>query len=171
MRMRRGQVIIEAMIALGVLTIGFLGVVTLLSRSLSLNRVVADDYAATYLAAEGIEVVKNLIDANTIQGRPWGTDLSDGDYELEYDTTFSASAPLGYNPNALVAYVGRAIRVDPATKIYSYRGSSPTSFTRRIRIANVTADEVQVNAIVRWTARGGANSEINLEDHFFRWRP
>ncbi|MDO8574081.1 MAG: hypothetical protein Q7R86_00440, partial [bacterium] len=65
---RSGQTIVEAIIALGVLTIGFSGIITLLNRSLSLNQLVTDQNIATYLATEGIEVTKNLVDAAVIQG-------------------------------------------------------------------------------------------------------
>src|SRR6185369_4698812 len=59
---RSGQSLIEAIIAITLLTIGFLGIARLLSQSLFFTKVVSDQTTATYLAAEGIEIVKNLID-------------------------------------------------------------------------------------------------------------
>ena len=41
---------------------------SLLSNSIALNRVVNDQFIANYLAMEGIEVVKNIVDGNIIQG-------------------------------------------------------------------------------------------------------
>ena len=51
-----GQVLIEAMVAISIVTVGLLGIFSVLSRSLSLNRTVADNYVAANLAAEGIEI-------------------------------------------------------------------------------------------------------------------
>ena len=68
---KRGYMLVELMVSISLLVVGFLGFLGLLSRSLSLNRVVADQFIANYLAMEGIEITKNLIDSNIIQGSPW----------------------------------------------------------------------------------------------------
>lgn len=157
---RRGQVIVEAIVALSVLVVGFLGAFALLSRALYLNRVIADNYTATYLASEGIEVVKNLVDHNFLAGQPWNEGFSDGDFKVEYSTD---STPLQL-------YIGNTLRFDPLTNFYSYSGSEPTKFTRRIRITLVSIDEMKVASIVDWST-GLAQSSVNLEDRFFNWRP
>src|SRR5688572_13216996 len=93
---RDGQTIVEAMVAVSLLVVGFLGMITLINRSIGLNRVVSDNYTATYLAAEGIEVVKNLLDRNFIAGSPWFTGFescaapSMCNWEVQYDTTWDA---------------------------------------------------------------------------------
>src|SRR3989338_4130432 len=69
----RGQLLIESMIAITIVVVGILAVFTLLSESQSLNRVVADRYIGTYLASEGLELIKNLIDKNYIQQLPWNS--------------------------------------------------------------------------------------------------
>ena len=60
---RRGQTLVEALVALSILTTGFFGIVSLLTKSFQLNRTTMNDTQATYLAAEGIEIAKNLIDS------------------------------------------------------------------------------------------------------------
>ena len=65
---RRGQSIIEAMVAISILTTGFLGIFALLSKSFFLSRVVADETTATYLASEGMEITKNIIDHDVYTG-------------------------------------------------------------------------------------------------------
>ena len=59
---RGGQSLIEVMVAVTALTVSFLGISSLLSQSLALNRVISNEATATYLASEGIEIAKNLID-------------------------------------------------------------------------------------------------------------
>jgi type II secretory pathway pseudopilin PulG len=155
---RRGQALIESIVALSVLTVGLLGIIALLSQSIGLNRSVSDNYAATYLAAEGIEVVKNIIDANQIQGRAWNYGLNDGTYEVQYDST------------ALAADQGRFLRYDPAANLYGYGPGNPTTFKRGVTITRISDDELRVVSRVTWTTRGAGSFEIVLEDHFFRWR-
>ncbi|KKW47353.1 MAG: hypothetical protein A2128_02230 [Candidatus Liptonbacteria bacterium GWC1_60_9] len=156
---RGGQLLIEAMIAISIITVGIVGVLALLSRSLTLNRVVADQYTATYLAAEGIEVVKNIIDANIVNVRPWNQGLTDGAYEVDFQSV------------ALTPDQGRQVQFDAATGRFGYQGGAPTNYRRRIQIALVSADEVRVNSVVDWTTHGGGTFSLDTEDHFFNWRP
>ncbi|SRR6266481_5933936 len=160
---RRGQTIVEGMVAVTVLVTGFLGVVTLLVTSLGINRTVTDNYQGGFLASEGVEIIKNIIDANIIAGRAWNANLPDGDYEVQYDTTADLAPP--------PAYSGRKLAFDPRTHLYSYAGAQSMPFTRRIRITNLPGGlEMQVNSIVTVTSRG-EQLDINVEDHFFHWRP
>jgi type II secretory pathway pseudopilin PulG len=156
---KRGQTLIEALVALSLLTVGFLSVFALLGRSLSSSKASAVSYAATYLAAEGVEVVRNRIDANGIQKIAWNSGLSTpGDYEIEY------------NGNSLLANQDRFLKYDPATNVYSYGGSISTPFKRMIRVTPVGSNEIVINSIVSWTSQGGGNFSVNLQDNFLKWR-
>lgn len=155
-----GQIIVEVLVAVSVLTIGFLGVITLLSRALSLNRVVSDNYTATYLAAEGIELAKNIIDGNAATFG-WGAGANQGAYEIDvYSTALAASAE------------DRPLLFDPAARLYSYRSGIPTSFMRKVTVTPIEdgTAEIQVNSEVAWVTRGGGRSRVNVEDHFFNWK-
>lgn len=156
---REGQVLVESMVAVSILVVGFLGMFSLLSRSLSLNRLVADSQTATYLAAEGIEVARNLVDSNVIQGKAWkaGGFAVPGSYEVEYNSTF------------LMPDESRSFFFNPSTLRYSYAGGNPTSFKRKIMISASGPNEIEVNSIVSWTTLGGGSFQLNLEDHFMNW--
>lgn len=158
---RRGQTIVEAIVAVSTLLTGFLGIFTLLGTSLHNSRIVSDNTAATYLAAEGIEVVKNILDHNVIMGASWSSGFSPGDFEDDYTST------------VLSPYVGtgRNLSFNTATNLYGYGGGdTQTTFKRRIRIAFYGSDEIGINSIVSWTT-GRTQSSVNLEDHFLNWRP
>ncbi len=161
---RRGQALVEVLVAVSILTVGFLGIVTLLSRALALNRVVSDSYTGTYLAAEGIEITKNIIDAGVRSGRGWGSGISENPngFEVDMDSTTLLPAAIELRP----------LLFDPATAEFSYSGKNETPFHRKIMIKLIQGgqQEIQVNSIVTWTTRGGGESTINLEDHFFNWR-
>lgn len=164
---------VEALVAISVLVVGFLGIASLLSNSLSLNRVVSDNYRANYLAMEGIELVKNLIDANYIQKCAWNSGFKDGQfYEVSYDSILQGQGQGNCPGNALRNYnSNRYLSFDPATGLYSYGGSAPTPFQRRIKITFLTPSSTAVSSEVRWTTRGGGNYSIDLEDVFWNWRP
>ena len=155
----KGQLLIESMIGISIFVVGLLGVLTLLSRSISVNRVISDQFIGNYLAAEGIEITKNIIDANIIKGNPWNQGFSGGDFEADY------------NSMILDSNQTRRILFDSANNFYSYDSGNPTSFIRTVKIQLVGSDEIKINSLVKWSTRGGGNFEVNLEDHFFNWRP
>ncbi|MEK9183982.1 MAG: hypothetical protein AAB890_02830 [Patescibacteria group bacterium] len=155
----KGYLLIESIIAITLVTVGLLGIFSLLSRSLSLNRVVSDRVKAAYLAAEGIEIVKNLIDNNLIQERPWNYEIGDGEHEVDYRSVSLAPRQV------------RFLNFNPVDGFYSYDNFQSTNFQRTIAINTSTdGQEIRVNSKVNWTTRGGGKFDINLEDHFFNWR-
>ena len=156
--MKKGQLLIESMIAISIIVVGLLGLLGLLSRSLSLNRVVSDQFTANYLAAEGIEVVKNIVDANTVQKQPWNLGLANGEFQVSYDSV------------QLESTLRQPLVFEEGTGRYSYGFGRPTSFVRTIKIELLSQDEIKVNSLVNWTTRGGGKFEVNTEDHFFNWR-
>jgi type II secretory pathway pseudopilin PulG len=174
---RRGQTLVEALIALSILTVGFVGIVGLLAKSFQLNRTTSNDTQATYLAAEGIEVAKNIIDYDVYSGLPssndWGCSFSltpgtPVDYALEYDTAPTNCAP----PKTIPQDASDKLYFNPDTNLYVYNynnsGATITNFTRDIWITAVSNDELDVQSIVTWSA-GGQSNTITLEDHFYNW--
>ena len=63
---RKGQTIIELIVAISIVVVSLLGIFALISRSLAINRLTSEQYAASYLAAEGIELVRNMFDHSFI---------------------------------------------------------------------------------------------------------
>lgn len=155
---QKGYLLIESVVAITLLIVGFLGMLALLSNSIALNRVVNDQFIGNYLAMEGGEIVKNLIDGNIIQGKPWNENINNGDFEVNY-----ASSQL--EPNQ-----GRRLLFDSADNRYNYQAGVQTAFTRVVYIEFINANEVRVNSVVKWSGRGGGKFEINLENYFFNWK-
>lgn len=150
----------ESIIAISVITIGVVAMLSLVSRSLSLNRVIADRYIASNLAAEGLEIVKNFLSNNLLAGDDWnsGFPTTQTEYEVDYENA------------ALLSASDRFLRFDGTT--YQYGRGAQTTYKRRIIVEPLGSpiEEMRVNSIVTWTSRGGASFSVNVEDHFFNWR-
>jgi len=158
-----GQIMVEALIAITIATVGLLGIFTLVSRSLSLNRVVADQYIASNLAAEGIELVKNLIDYNVRNGLPFnnGSCLSEGNHNIGYNDLIGSSC--AYDSSRFLLF-------NSLTRFYGYDAGAATPYKRTVTISWPQSDEIMAQSLVVWTTRGGGEFEVKLEDHFFNWR-
>ena len=159
-----GQTLVELMIAMRVMAIGFLAIFAVLSQTLGMNKIVANQYVAAHLAAEGIEVVKNIADSNTLQpGGVWNDSLSNDKFGVQYDTGTLDEVNKNWANREL------PLNFNSDTGIYSYGAGTPTNFVRTITIENISPNEIQVNSEVRWRDRGGVELNINLEDHLFNW--
>jgi hypothetical protein len=93
--MRRGEMMVELLISISIVVVSLLGIFTLVNRALSLNRVNAEQYIATYLASEGIEVAKNIFD----RGFLLESANNPGSKEFYSATDFAALAPGVYQVN------------------------------------------------------------------------
>lgn len=175
---RKGQSLVELMIAMSVLTTGFLGTLALLSRSLALNRTVTDRNVATYLAAESIEVVKNLIDANTYAGFAWNCGMNSNTYVVSYNSYNTVPLPASCPGLGLtvVTAANQQVYFDPTTNIYVNGdpggGAVKTAYERVVTVQNDSTppDRLIVTALVTWTDVAGAE-QVTIQDQFMNWRP
>ncbi len=163
-----GQVLIESLVAISVGVVGILGFLHLLTQSIGTAKDTDAEFTATYLAAEGIEVVKGIIDENAVSGDSWNAGISPGAYEVQYDSA------------SLLPDGGRKLRFDTDSGLYSYDpAGAETTYRRRLTLSERDMsdpldgypDVVHVISDVTWTARGGGEKHVSLEDHFFDWRP
>ncbi len=169
-----GQVLVETMVALTMVTIGLLGILSLLSYSIGLNKVVSDQYVASYIAAEGIEIVKNIIDNNVVSGNPYNTGLdSPGNYIADYKST--SLTPVDSTNNVPLRFdncssLGATMKYAYIQDCICVNTAAQTSFKRTINISYYDINEMIVKSTVDWTSRGGITGEIVVEDHFYNWR-
>jgi len=156
--------LVEALVSMGILVVAVFAIFSMLTRSTSLNRVISQQYVATYLAAEGLEVVSNIVDSNLLTcTAPWNDNATDGTYELTYGSNQLSTRVSG--PTSL-------LRVSPTNGFYQYQSGDPSLFRRAVTIKTIKGDvEMRVTSVVTWKGRGGVDSEVKLEDHFFKWRP
>ena len=184
-RVREGQALVELMVAMGILLIGFLATARLLVQSFGINRTIEDDYRGTYLAEEGIEIVRSLVAYNILFGEGIPNDplddrdltrgLSDGCYTVAFDTNFSVagSEPQLVPGCAIGATPPLRFRSDEKTYSYDPAGSE-TPFRRMIRVTHtddlsvgVVPYRIAVESTVSWSTHGGGQLDLTLEDYFY----
>ncbi|MFB6212304.1 MAG: hypothetical protein ABEI53_00590 [Candidatus Magasanikbacteria bacterium] len=176
-----GQILIESLVSISMAMVALLGVITLLTNSIGINKSIGREHTAVYLAAEGIEVVKSLIDDNYMDDCAWnGRGLGTGKYELSYKTEINVeTCNESFNgPWRNVSGFGEArnLRVNPKG-FYGYDSSWPkTPFKRFVSInfedVNGQGDaRMLIKSHVRWNKKGGGTERIVLEAHYYNWRP
>jgi prepilin-type N-terminal cleavage/methylation domain-containing protein len=177
----RGFSIIEALVAITILSFVLTGATTLVNISLRTVTSFRDELTAIMLAQEGSEYVRWRRDTNriafTAQPDRWmdflltsgGNPCSGTPCYARLSTntgnvTFTACAAAGCPP----------LRFNPATGLFSYETSDTivTSFVRIIEITPISGrPEVRVRTSVRWPRRFGTGSdEVIAEELLLNWQ-
>jgi len=174
MKQIKGQILGEAVVAMGIITIGVLGVAGFLASSISEGRGIADQITATNLAAEGIEITRNILDGNALrrfagQTVAWNQGFAqEGFFEVDFRSSVLTWVSATENKNILrllsKEQIGEAL-------FYSYAGDTNTNFRRSIEIRRGTNDHhIRAIARVYWVAREGRLDQVMISSDFYNWR-
>lgn len=162
MSKQAGFTLIETMVAIGVIVIGLMSSLALITNALSVFSNIQDRLIVANLAAEGVEVVRNIRDNNWLQNpgdaSKWNLGLGNGDYNIARDSL------------TLISFYDVPLRLNSSNGIYDYSlDGSPTIFKRKISITNLSAYEMKVVSVVAWQRKSGSYI-ISAEDHLFNWK-
>ena len=162
--------LVEVLIAVSILTIGILSGFILITKVLYNTAVIQDRLIASFLAQEGIELVRQVRDSNFLQimngeSVEWEDELADGSYTIESKAGSEQSVDLVFYDEIEEI---PDFRYDDNTKIYNYTTGEPTTFNRRIRITTINDDEIRVESIMKWTTKR-IDFTLTVEDHLFNW--
>ncbi len=165
--MEKGFSLIEVITAIFILTVGVGGSFSLVYQTLSTVYDVRSRLTASFLAQEGVEIVKNLRDAAWLESRAatstsWLTYLGEGegDYELDYSTTDLTDRALGANDDPTY------LRVDN-DGFFNYSSGDVTHFTRKISLSSTT-NTVDVIVLVNWEV-GGRDHDLEIKETITNW--
>jgi Tfp pilus assembly protein PilV len=157
-----GFTIIEAIVAIFILTTGILGAFSFISHFTEYSSISTMRLTASYLAQEGVEIIKNIRDSNFIDGN-YSVDWNEGfatssDWEGEADYT---------NDNSLDSYSNTYLNID-VNGFYSYGAGSQSLFKRKITIGTSTASSTYITVEVSWSEKG-RNHNVAVEEEIYSW--
>ncbi|MDO8496612.1 MAG: prepilin-type N-terminal cleavage/methylation domain-containing protein, partial [bacterium] len=152
-----GFTLIEALVALVILTTALGPALVLSSNISSTASVIQNNLIAANLSQEGVEVIRALRDANWHNGLSFDSGLSDGIYRIEWNS--NSLITLGSNPPLKLS-----------TGLYNYSSGTDTLFKRTVTITKINSEELRVISDVTWTERGNRARDVRAESHLFDWK-
>ena len=159
----KGFSLIEVITSIFILTVGVGGAFSLIYQTLSAVYSVRSELTDSFLAQEGIEVVKNLRDNAWLESRAatstsWLSNLSEvgGDYELDYSTQYLSQAD-----NSTY------MKID-SSGLMNYSSGDLTTFIRSVSLSNVSTSTVNVVITVEWQA-GGKSHTLEIVEDITNW--
>ena len=170
---KTGFALIELIVTFAILTTGITAALALITQSLKSSYYVRNQTIASYLAVEGLELVKNKRDENFIKNSFAPPPVGWLD-ELNFCIIANGCTidPADGDINGCGGGGCQKLRYDMALNLYNYDGADPeTIFTRKITISAAAAfgnDEREIISEVRWTDKFGAHV-YTLKTHIFDW--
>lgn len=150
-----GFSLVEIVIAISVMTIGIVGAYAVMPTMFRNQAINLDEFAASQLAHEGMELVRNLRDNNWLALQDWKTGLLGCSIGCEID----------YNDAGLSSFQNRFLLVD-TNGFYNYESGQPSKFKRKI-IIQEQGNALNVKVQLLWAGKG---SPFEVEENFYDWR-
>ena len=160
----KGFSLIEVITAIFILTVGIGGSFSLIYQTLSAVYGVRSELEASFLAQEGVEIVKNLRDNAWLESRAatstsWLANLSQagGNYEADYSSQYLSQA-----------YSSSDYLKINSDGYYNSSSGDNTNFTREISRTNVSTTTVKVVVTVNWRTAGKSRS-LQVVENITDW--
>jgi prepilin-type N-terminal cleavage/methylation domain-containing protein len=155
-----GFTLVEIITVLFIVSIGMVGVLSLIIQNIQGHNLNKNSLAAYQLAQEGIELIRKVRDTNWNNSVVYNTALAPGLYYMDY---------LDDTPNSLATDTqGDLYKSD--TDFYAHASSANlTSFRRIIEIVSTSTQAMTIHSRVSWIERGQSYS-YNLEATLYDWK-
>ncbi len=164
-----GFTLVEVLVSLLIFSIALTAIFYLLTNNLKNASLVKNNFIASGLVQEGIEVVRNIRDSDWHAGSLFGTSIPDGNYRVQWSST--SLLPFSGDPCPAPPQGGLSscLKKDSGNGLVSYDTGNDMIFKRTITISTVSSVEKMVVVSVTWDERGILKS-VNAEDHLFDWK-
>ena len=151
-----GFTLIEVFVSLTIMTVAILGLFILVRQTVSALPLSGQRLVASYLAQEGVEIVRNLRDANRLRGVNWDLGL----------TSCTAGCEADYASQSLAAWTSRYLKLD--SSFYSYGGSTATPYQRKITLTPNGSDILMVNVEIFWSEKERSHT-LSVREDLYNW--
>ncbi len=161
--LKRGFTLVEIVVILFIMSMGLIGVLTLIVQNIQSQSYNKSNLIAYQLAQEGIELIRKVRDSNWRESVLYDDKLVPGEYYLDYTDT----APWPHNLDNPAELV---LKQDAANfYVHDPDAATTTPFSRLITIGAIDDHSFQVNSLISW-AEPGRNYTYNLETILYNWR-
>ncbi len=156
----KGLTLIELVIAVFIIAVGTVGAFSVLQKVIVSTTLSSSRLTASYLAQEGVEIIRNIRDTNWVFVTPsWDDNINvDSSNYLDYQSSAFPDS----------ACVGDYLKFDESLGFYICNPPSDGKFKRTITVVKPEADKMEVTVQVEWKELGGAHS-ITVQENLYNW--
>jgi len=165
---KSGFTLLETMVAITILALVTTGSVVLATNVIKSAEVAKNSLVASYLAQEGIELVRNYRANNVFSGNAWLRVLSTSGGCNTANGCFMDF--IGLSPSGCASGCP-FLKFDDVRNIYIYGGSFPDSMFKRVIKVNPLSGtiEAKITSSVTWNDRFGSHT-FSVEEFILNWQ-
>lgn len=181
----KGFTIVEAIIAIFILSISIGAMLGLTVSSYSTAKYANNEITANYLLQEAIDSIRNSRDTLAFQQKNWsgfttrytdcftinGCNISTSDFQPDRTANFAAEIKPCNESSPLFGTIKcPVLKYDPSgTNFYSFAGTTDSNFKRQVKMVSKGANEVEVTANVEY--RNGTSAKTRtLKMNLMNWQ-
>jgi prepilin-type N-terminal cleavage/methylation domain-containing protein len=159
----KGFTLIETMVSLMMVSIAFLGIYGAVAKYSQQTKQIKENYVASLLGQEGIEVVRNMRDKNWVTAAAWDNGLT----SCSGCSGRTNGCQAAYNATTLSAYNDTTGYLYINSGFYDYSGTGTlTPYKRQICI-DESGSILHVVVNVYWT--GGKQATVKEDLYNWKW--
>ncbi|MDD5569363.1 MAG: prepilin-type N-terminal cleavage/methylation domain-containing protein [Candidatus Pacebacteria bacterium] len=159
--------LIEMLVACFLISIALLGAYAGITKYSQQNKQARENFVASMLGQEGVEIVRNIRDANWVNGAAWDTGLT------ACNCTGTVGCEAEFDDTALVSYAdwptnGHYLYIENGTGFYRYvsgANDTKTPFRRQICIDTSVANELHIVVNMFW-----ASHQTSIKEDLYDWK-
>jgi prepilin-type N-terminal cleavage/methylation domain-containing protein len=168
---KKGFTILEITVVIFIITIGMLGILSLVNQSIQVEYINKNMIVASQLAQEGLELARNKRDVNWLAGENWkNSSTTFSNFDIVQDGTYAVD--YGGVINGAVNNIN-----DAGAKLYLNAGgfythaatATSTPFSRLITVGNESSASTSVTCLVRWQ-KGSNSYNFSAQTVLYDWR-
>jgi type II secretory pathway pseudopilin PulG len=163
LKKQAGFSILEIVVAIFIITMGMVGVLSLITQNIQVQYINKNNLIASQLAQEGLELIRNKRDKNWLEGNDWISGITPGDYIADY-----------------TGYIGIVSGMEEAKLqerndlgeegYYWYNAEdSNTIFSRLITTSQTSSELLNVSCLIQWEDRGQTYQYV-ADTILYNWR-
>lgn len=159
-KIKNGFSLLEIIVAIFVISMGMIGVSSLLIQNIQTQYINKNTLIASQLAQEGLELVRNIRDNNWLAGDDWNNGIGEGNYIVDYT---------GYI-NSVVGIDDAKLKFREFEGFYWHNIGTPDSiFSRMITITQPELGFINVLCLVQWKIKNNTYTyEVNTV--LYNWK-
>ncbi|PIR92864.1 hypothetical protein COT99_04020 [Candidatus Falkowbacteria bacterium CG10_big_fil_rev_8_21_14_0_10_43_10] len=168
---KKGFSILEVMISITIISVGMVGLFSLIIQNSKIYSTNKNKFIAVMLAQEGIELTRNIRDSNWLDplNPAWDDNINSGGADGTFVIDYAANPGHGVNEIS-----GGLLYLD-SNKRYTHTaaGNTATHFYRLITISTPAGCDIagcfKVNSKVEWSERG-KTYDFQIDVFLYDWR-
>ena len=151
--------LVEIIVILFIITVGLLGVLSLVIQNIQSQVINKNSIVAYQLAQEGVELVRKTRDTNWINSNLWNQGLADDDYFMDY---------LDESPQSLEITGSEKLYKNINNYYLHDAGGILSIFSRTINLTSLSDHSMKVLVNISWSNRN-KNFNYSLETQLYDW--